>query len=75
MVRTKGVVQESVEKTRMVVTGGVSTMMESKVAKLVSSGVDTALSTSESLVERYLPASEESPGEGMLLTSYNNNVT
>ncbi|MCI4377491.1 hypothetical protein PGIGA_G00204170 [Pangasianodon gigas] len=60
MGRTRGVVQESMEKTRMVVTGGVHTVMESKVAKLVSSGVDTALSTSEILVERYLPAPEDS---------------
>ncbi|XP_060790931.1 perilipin-2 [Neoarius graeffei] len=59
MVRTRGVVQESVEKTRVVVTGGVNTMMEGKVAKLLSSGVDTALSTSEILVERYLPAPED----------------
>lgn len=63
MGRTRGVVQESMEKTKMVVTGGVHTVMESKVAKLVSSGVDTALSTSEILVERYLPAPEDSQGE------------
>lgn len=67
--------QESVEKTRIVVTGGVNTMMESNVAKLMSSGVDTALSTSESLVERYLPALEESQGMGALFTSHNNKVT
>lgn len=67
MVRTRGVVQESVEKTRVVVTGGVNTMMESKVAKLLSSGVDTALSTSEILVERYLPAPEDNQGECFLV--------
>lgn len=66
MVQTRGVVQESMEKTRMVVTGGVHTMMESKVAKLVSSGVDTALSTSDVLIERYLPASEDNQGEKVL---------
>lgn len=66
MVRTRGVVQESVEKTKMVVTGGVHTMMESKMAKLVSSGVYNALSTSEILVERYLPAPEDSQGETMI---------
>lgn len=63
MVRTRGVVQESMVKTRMAVTGGVNTVMESKVAQLVSSGVDTALSTSESLVEHYLPAPEDSQGK------------
>ncbi|XP_066537445.1 perilipin-2 [Hoplias malabaricus] len=56
--RTKGAVQESVEKTKMVVSGGVHTVMESRMGKLVSSGVDTALSTSENLVERYLPEAE-----------------
>ncbi|XP_036453271.1 perilipin-2 [Colossoma macropomum] len=56
--RTRGAVQESVVKTRLVVGGGVYTVMESRVGKLVSSGVDTALSTSESLVERYLPETE-----------------
>ncbi|KAL6490561.1 hypothetical protein MHYP_G00009060 [Metynnis hypsauchen] len=56
--RTRGAVQESVVKTRLVVSGGVYTVLESRVGKLVSSGVDTALSTSESLVERYLPETE-----------------
>uniref|UniRef100_A0A3B4E641 Perilipin n=1 Tax=Pygocentrus nattereri TaxID=42514 RepID=A0A3B4E641_PYGNA len=56
--RTRGAVQESVVKTRLVVSGGVYTVMESRVGKLVSSGMDTALSTSESLVERYLPETE-----------------
>ncbi|KAL7880157.1 hypothetical protein SRHO_G00024110 [Serrasalmus rhombeus] len=56
--RTRGAVQESVVKTRLVVSGGVYTVMESRVGKLVSNGMDTALSTSESLVERYLPETE-----------------
>lgn len=60
MSHTLSHVMESVEKTKMVVSGGVHTVMESKMAKLVSSGVDTALSTSEILVERYLPATEDS---------------
>ncbi|XP_062849229.1 perilipin-2 [Trichomycterus rosablanca] len=59
MVRTRGAVQESVEKTRMAVSDGVDTVMKSKMAKIVSSSVNTALSTSETLVERYLPAPEE----------------
>ncbi|KAI4900138.1 hypothetical protein NFI96_023866 [Prochilodus magdalenae] len=56
--RTRGAVQESMVKTRLVVSGGVYTVMESRVGKLVSSGMDTALSTSETLVERYLPEPE-----------------
>ncbi|CAJ1086354.1 perilipin-2 [Xyrichtys novacula] len=47
------------EKTRAVVSGGVVTVLESRVVQLVSSGVDTALSTSESLVEQYLPLTED----------------
>lgn len=66
MSHTLSHVMESVEKTKMVVSGGVHTVMESKMAKLVSSGVDTALSTSEILVERYLPAPEDSQGEWVL---------
>lgn len=54
-----GVVQDRMEKTKAVVSGSVSSVLESKVAQLVSSGVDTALSTSESLVEQYLPLTEE----------------
>ncbi|XP_041821205.1 perilipin-2 [Chelmon rostratus] len=57
--KTRGAVQDRVEKTRAVVSGSVSTVLESRVAQLVSSGVDTALSTSESLVEQYLPLTED----------------
>ncbi|KAK1797002.1 hypothetical protein P4O66_008404 [Electrophorus voltai] len=57
--RTRGAVQEGVEKTRTVVTGGVHAVMESRLARLVNSGMDNALSTSESLVEHYLPGAEE----------------
>ncbi|KAM8899601.1 perilipin-2 isoform 1-T2 [Spinachia spinachia] len=56
--KTRGAVQGGMDKTRAVVSGSVSTVLESRVARLVSSGVDTALSTSESLVERYLPLTE-----------------
>ncbi|XP_075968566.1 perilipin-2 [Anarhichas minor] len=48
-----------VDRTRAVVSGSVSTVLESRVGRLVSSGVDTALSTSESLVEQYLPLTED----------------
>lgn len=61
--RTRGAVQDGVEKTKAVVSGGVSTVLESRVVQLVSSGMDTALSTSENLVEHYLPLTEEEMGE------------
>lgn len=61
--KTRGAVQERVEKTKAVVSGSVSTVLESRVARLVCSGVDTALSTSESLVEQYLPLTEDELGE------------
>ncbi|XP_070710593.1 perilipin-2 [Pempheris klunzingeri] len=57
--KTRGAVHNGMEKTRAVVSGSVSTVLESRVAQLVSSGVDTALSTSESLVEQYLPLTED----------------
>ncbi|XP_020486193.2 perilipin-2 [Labrus bergylta] len=56
---TRGAVHDGMERTRAVVSGSVTTVLESRVAQLVSSGVDTALSTSESLVEQYLPLTEE----------------
>ncbi|KAM4564911.1 perilipin-2 [Fundulus diaphanus] len=57
--KTRGAVQDGVERTRAAVSGSVSTVLDSRVLRLVSSGVDTALSTSESLVEQFLPLSEE----------------
>ncbi|XP_062371902.1 perilipin-2 isoform X3 [Sardina pilchardus] len=57
--RTRGAVQGGVELTRAAVTGGVSMVKESRVVQLVSSGVDSALSTSESLVEHYLPRTDQ----------------
>ncbi|KAM6960251.1 perilipin-2 [Tautogolabrus adspersus] len=56
---TRGAVHDGMERTRAVVSGSVTTVLESRVAQLVSSGVDTALSTSESLVEQYLPLTED----------------
>lgn len=61
--RTRGAVQGGMERTRAMVSGGVSTVLESRVAQLVSSSVDSALSTSESLVEHYLPGTEDELGE------------
>ncbi|XP_016092229.1 perilipin-2 isoform X2 [Sinocyclocheilus grahami] len=57
--RTRGAVQDGMEKTTTVVSGGVQTVMESRVVKLMSSSVDTALSTSETLLEQYLPETDE----------------
>uniref|UniRef100_A0A8C2KRX9 Perilipin n=1 Tax=Cyprinus carpio TaxID=7962 RepID=A0A8C2KRX9_CYPCA len=53
--RTRG----AVEKTKTMVRGGVQTVMESRVVQLMSSSVNTALSTSETLLELYLPETEE----------------
>lgn len=57
--RTRGAVHDGMEKTKAVVSGSVNTVMESRVARLVTSGVDTAISTSENLVEQYLPLTED----------------
>lgn len=61
--RTRGAVQGGMERTRAVVSGSVNTVLESRVALLLSSSVDSALSTSESLVEQYLPLAEDELGE------------
>lgn len=61
--KTRGAVQGGMERTRAAVSGSVSTVLESRVARLVSSGVDSALSTSESLVEQYLPLAEDELGK------------
>ncbi|XP_036407852.1 perilipin-2 isoform X1 [Megalops cyprinoides] len=57
--KTKGAVQDSVEMTRSVVNGSVNTVMGSRMVQLVSTGMDTALSTSETLVDQYLPLTKE----------------
>ncbi|XP_044283539.1 perilipin-2 isoform X1 [Varanus komodoensis] len=57
--KTKGAVQDSVELTKSVVNGSINTVLGSRVVHLVTSGVDTALSTSETLVDQYLPLTEE----------------
>lgn len=53
----------AVEKTKAVVSGSVSTVLESRVVRAVSGGVETALSASESLVEQYLPLTEDERGQ------------
>ncbi|MFT7806321.1 perilipin-2 isoform X2 [Arapaima gigas] len=59
MGKTKGAVQDSVEMTKAVVSGSVNTVMGSRMVQLVSTGVDTVLSTSENLVDQYLPLTAE----------------
>ncbi|XP_056319777.1 mannose-6-phosphate receptor binding protein 1 [Danio aesculapii] len=54
-----GAVMEGVEKTRMAVTGGINTVMGSRVGQMVSNGVDKALTHSEDWVEQNLPISEK----------------
>ncbi|XP_076000014.1 perilipin-2 [Genypterus blacodes] len=67
--RTRGAMQDGVEKTIDVVNGSVSTVLESRVVQMVSSGMDTALSTSESLVEQYLPLTQDQLEEEAKLVS------
>uniref|UniRef100_A0A8D0BTJ1 Perilipin n=1 Tax=Salvator merianae TaxID=96440 RepID=A0A8D0BTJ1_SALMN len=57
--KTKGAVQDSVELTRSVVSDSINTVLGSRVVRLMVSGVDTALSRSEILVDQYLPLTEE----------------
>ncbi|XP_028845960.1 perilipin-2 [Denticeps clupeoides] len=57
--RTRGAMQDSVEKSKAVVNEGVSSVMGSRVVRLMSSGMDSALSTSENLVEQFLPRTEQ----------------
>ncbi|XP_040273170.1 perilipin-2-like isoform X1 [Bufo bufo] len=57
--KTKGAVQDSVEMTKAVVNGSINTVLGSGVVKVVSTRVDTALTKSESLLEQYLPPTDE----------------
>uniref|UniRef100_A0A8D0LBS2 Perilipin n=1 Tax=Sphenodon punctatus TaxID=8508 RepID=A0A8D0LBS2_SPHPU len=57
--KTKGAVHDSVEITKSVVNGSINTVLGSRMVRMVSSGVDTALSRSETLVDQYLPLTEE----------------
>ncbi|XP_075451165.1 perilipin-2-like [Ascaphus truei] len=57
--KTKGAVHGSVEMTKAVVNGGIKTVLGSRVVQMVSSGVDTALTKSETLLDQYLPLTEE----------------
>ncbi|MEE6458996.1 hypothetical protein FKM82_000496 [Ascaphus truei] len=57
--KTKGAVHGSVEMTKSVVNGSINTVLGSSVVQMVSSGVDTALTKSETLLDQYLPLTEE----------------
>ncbi|XP_064261480.1 perilipin-2 isoform X3 [Passer domesticus] len=56
--KTKEAVQDSVEMTKSVVNGSINTVLGSRVVQMVSSGVDNALTKSETLVDQYLPLTE-----------------
>ncbi|XP_064902266.1 perilipin-2 isoform X2 [Columba livia] len=58
MGKTKEAVQDSVEMTKSVVNGSINTVLGSRVVQMVSSGVDSALTKSETLVDQYLPLTE-----------------
>ncbi|XP_066422726.1 perilipin-3-like [Molothrus aeneus] len=60
---TKGAVQDSVEKTKSVVTSTVSTALDAAVSQAVAGGVESVLGMSEDLVDHYLPMTEEELGK------------
>ncbi|KAG9468126.1 hypothetical protein GDO78_013717 [Eleutherodactylus coqui] len=57
--KTKGAVQDGVERTKAVVDGSIGTVLGSNIVELMSDRVDIALSKSESLLEQYLPPTDE----------------
>ena len=61
--KTKEAVQDSVEMTKSVVSGSINTVLGSRVVQMVSSGVDSALTKSETLVDQYLPLTEAELGK------------
>ncbi|NWX53176.1 PLIN2 protein, partial [Steatornis caripensis] len=56
--KTKEAMQDSVEMTKSVVNGSINTVLGSRVVQMVSNGVDSALTKSETLVDQYLPLTE-----------------
>ncbi|XP_037230430.1 perilipin-2 isoform X3 [Falco biarmicus] len=56
--KTKEAMQDSVEMTKSVVNGSINTVLGSRVVQMVSSGMDSALTKSETLVDQYLPLTE-----------------
>lgn len=61
--KTKEAMQDSVEMTKSVVNGSINTVLGSRVVQMVSSGVDSALTKSETLVDQYLPLTEAELGK------------
>ncbi|XP_019332137.1 perilipin-3 isoform X2 [Alligator mississippiensis] len=55
----KGAVQGSVEMTKSVVNSSVNTVLGSRVAQMVVTGVDAVLGKSEELVDHYLPMTDQ----------------
>lgn len=71
--KTKEAMQDSVEMTKSVVNGGINTVLGSRVVQMVSSGMDSALTKSETLVDQYLPLTEAKLGKnnsGLILMVY-----
>ncbi|KAM5191259.1 perilipin-2 [Mantella aurantiaca] len=56
---TKGAVYGSVEMTKAVVSGSINTVLGSGPVRKMSSGVNTALTKSETLLEQYLPPTDD----------------
>ncbi|XP_072536855.1 mannose-6-phosphate receptor binding protein 1 [Salminus brasiliensis] len=54
-----GAVMGGVEMTRTAVSGGINTVMGTRVGQMVSSGVGLALTRSEDWVDQYLPLTEK----------------
>ncbi|XP_075681840.1 perilipin-2-like [Rhinoderma darwinii] len=57
--KTKVAVQDSVAMTKSVVNGSINTVLGSSVVKIMSNRVDAALTKSETLLEQYLPPTDE----------------
>ncbi|NP_988963.1 perilipin-2 [Xenopus tropicalis] len=57
--KTKGAVHDSVEMTKAVVNGSINTVLGSSVVQMMNTGVNTALTKSENLLEQYLPPTDE----------------
>ncbi|XP_077105963.1 perilipin-2-like isoform X1 [Ranitomeya variabilis] len=57
--KTKGAVQDGVEMTKAVVNGSINSVLGSRVVKIMSNRMDSALTRSESLLEHYLPPTDE----------------
>lgn len=66
-----GLARGGVERTRSALSTGVGAVVGSRVGRLLATGVDVVLGKSEELVERYLPGTDEQPGECRLRRARN----